>query len=155
MEAHVNGRRWSVNPSSSTTLAKHLEPSLFDYNERLAGSLHSNHADDVWRAEVEAKLHMYRACLLRHVRAADGERGWIADLRGDAPRVEPLARRARADFARLDAHVLSVMASLRHPARAMSDVRHDLRRLIELTRRHRGRCARLVHEAWGIDLGVG
>lgn len=152
MGAHVNGPRQSHGRRSP---ALRPSPSLFECNERLEQSLRSRHGGDTWFAEVEAKLHAYRACLHRHVMAAEGDQGWIADLREDEPRIEPLARRARADFTRLDALVLAVMATLRHPNRAARGVRHDLRQLVELTRRHRGRCARLVHEAFVIDLGVG
>ena len=152
MDAQIDGsRRFGGRPP----VASHATPSLFDCNERLAQALRSRHVGDHWIAEVEAKLHAYRACLQRHVLAADGERGWIAELRGDEPRIEPLARRARADFAQLDTQVAAAMASLRRPTSMPREVRHDLRQLVELTRRHRARCARLVHEAFVIDLGVG
>ena len=149
MGAHLNGPRQSTDPRAR------VAPSLFECNDRLEQSLRSRHGGDTWLAEVEAKLHAYRACLHRHVVAAEGDHGWIADLRDDQPRIEPLARRARADFAQLDALVLAAIATLRHPSRAARRVRHDLRQLVELTRSHRGRCARLVHEALAVDLGVG
>lgn len=129
-------------------------PSLFDLTERLEHSLRSRHVGRAWLSEVEAKLHAYRACLQRHVIAAEGDRGWIAALRNDDPRMEPLARRARGDFARLDRQVLTAMATVRQPTRQAPDIRHDVRDLIELTRHHRARCARLVHEAFVLDLGV-
>jgi hypothetical protein len=132
-----------------------MDASLFELNERLDRSLRSHHVDHNWYAEVLAKLHAYRACLQRHVHAADGERGWIADLREDSPRIEPLARRMRADFARLDDLVIAALTSVRAPQRSRGDVRHAIRSLVDTTRRHRSRCSSLMHEALAVDLGVG
>ncbi len=152
MNGQTSGHRW---PGERPAEASHDAPSLFDLTERLERSLRSRHTGQTWFSEVEAKMHAYRACLQHHVAAADGEFGWISDLRGDAPRIEPLARRARHEFRRLDDTALAVMASLRRPGRRSREVRHDLRQLIESTRRHRARCARLVHEALAVDIGVG
>ena len=152
LDAHVPGPRHAIGRAAPDRPAH--GPSLFDCNEHLDRSLRSRHLGDRWFAEVEAKLHAYRACLQRHVRAAEGERGWIASLRDAEPRVEPLARRARADFGTLDEQVLATMAALRTPWRDERDLRHRLRRLVDATRRHRSRCAQLVHEACSIDLGL-
>jgi hypothetical protein len=152
MNGQTNGPRW---PGEQPAEAAQDAPSLFDLTERLERSLRSRHTGHTWFAEVEAKMHAYRACLQHHIAAADGEFGWISDLRHDAPRIEPLARRARVDFARLDDMAMGVMASLQRTSRHGREVRHDLRQLIELTRRHRARCARLVHEALAVDIGVG
>jgi len=129
-------------------------PSLFDCNEHLDRSLRSRHLGERWFAEVEAKLHAYRACMQRHVRAAEGDRGWIASLRDAEPRVEPLARRTRADFGALDEQVLATMAALRTPWRDERELRHRVRRLVDATRRHRSRCAQLVYETCHVDLGL-
>ena len=152
MNGQPSGHRW---PGEQPAGASQDAPSLFDLTERLERSLRSRHTGHTWFSEVEAKMHAYRACLQHHVVAADGEYGWISDLRDGSPRIEPLARRARDEFRRLDDAALGVMTSLRGPSRRARDVRHDLRQLIELTRRHRARCARLVHEALAVDIGVG
>lgn len=148
MDAHLHGA------SDVTARGARPDPSLFDSGERLDRSLRSRHLGERWFAEVEAKLHAYRACLQRHVRAADGDAGWITGLAVDEPRVGPLARRARADFAALDEQVLAALAAVRVVWRDEREVRHRLRRLVDATRRHRSRCAQLVHEAMGVDLGL-
>jgi hypothetical protein len=143
----------AFQPAAASTAAA---PSLFDLTERLETSLRSRHTGTTWLAEVEAKLHAYRACLHRHVLAAEGETGWLAELRDDAPRVDTLARRARRDFSGLDELAAAAMSAVRQGAEAnLRDVRHDLRRLVETTRHHRGRCAQLVHEALMVDIGAG
>jgi hypothetical protein len=148
MDAHPDSAHHTAAGGSPT-------PSLFDCAERLDKALRSRRVGAPWLAEVEAKLHAYRACLRQHVIAADGERGWISELRHEAPRVESLARRTRADFAELQADVVRVIANLTMASPATRQVRHDIRRLVDETRRHRARCARLVHEALSVDLGVG
>jgi hypothetical protein len=152
MNGRTSGPRW---PGEQPEATAHDAPSLFDLTERLERSLRSRHRGHTWSAEIEAKVHAYRACLQHHIAAADGEAGWISDLRDDAPRIEPLARRARIEFARLDEAAPAVLDTLRRADGHTRDVRHDLRQLIELTRRHRARCARLVHEALAVDIGEG
>jgi hypothetical protein len=152
MNGQTHGPRW---PGEQPAETSQDAPSLFDFTERLERSFRSRHSGHTWFAEVEAKMHAYRACLQHHVVAADGETGWISDLRDDSPRIEPLARRARGEFAQLDVRALAVMSTLRRPNRQMREVRHELRQLIELTRQHRARCARLVHEALAVDIGAG
>lgn len=152
MDAHRNGS-WRTRHRNSAP-AEHDGPSLFECNEQLDRSLWSRHLGERWFAEVESKLHAYRACLQRHVRAADGDRGWIGSLADEEPRVEPLARRARADFGTLDEQLRWTLAAVRAPWRDEREVRHRLRRLVEATRRHRTRCAQLVHETVSVDLGL-
>jgi hypothetical protein len=130
-------------------------PSLFDLDEPLERSLRSRHRGDAWLGEVEAKLHAYRAGLQRHVVVTEGEHGWFAELRDGEPRVEPIVRRAQAEVAQLDHLVITLLAGLRHPGRTTREIRHDLLRLVQATRRHRERCQRLVHEALIVELGVG
>jgi hypothetical protein len=129
-------------------------PSLFDLTDPLEHSLRSRHRGEAWFGEVEAKLHSFRASLQRHLLAAGGEDGWVAELRADEPRLDLLARRVREEITLLDHLVTTTLASLRSPGRMARDVRQDLHRLVETTRRHRARCQRLVHEALVVDLGV-
>lgn len=155
MDTDRNGR-WRARHVTRDTMVTATDdgPSLFDSSEQLDRSLRSRHLGERWFAEVEAKLHAYRACLQRHVRAADGDHGWIGSLADEEPRVGPLARRARADFGALDEQLRWTLAAVRAPWRDERDVRHRLRRLVDATRRHRSRCSQLVYEATSVDLGL-
>lgn len=136
------------------TTARPMPATMFELTEPLEHSLRSSRRGEAWFGEVEATLHAFRAGLQRHLMAADGDTGWVAELRDGEPRLELLARRVRQDIELLDHLVTTTLASLRHPGRAAREVRRDLHRLVETTRRHRSRCQRLVHEALVVDLGV-
>ncbi len=132
-----------------------MDATLYALAERLDRSLHSTRPENSWFAEVRAKLHAYRTCLLQLASRSDGDDGLFFDLTTTEPRVAHMVDQLRGDCRRLVELTDFALAAIDRPDRSVREVRHAVTELVQRTRRYHSRCTTAVHEAIAVDIGVG
>jgi prefoldin subunit 5 len=90
--------------------------------------------------------------------AADAEDSLLSQIAEEAPRLEPRARRLRAEYSELERVVESLCAQLEtlsETKNEVEDVRGKVRRMISELRLVEAKEAELLYEAFLVDIGNG